>query len=61
VRFAKPLLFVGKADFDQALAALEAVFPRHHQTQGRAVLLGQGFAIHAKRQQGQWVHGFIHA
>src|SRR3990167_7629800 len=46
-------LLLGEADLDDALAALETVLPRHHQTHGRTVLLGQHFAIHAKTQQRQ--------
>src|SRR5690606_38001860 len=43
------------------LDALEAVFPRHHQTERRAVLVGQAAAIHTHREKRQWVHRLIHA
>src|SRR5690606_14877396 len=43
------------------LDRLETVFPRHHQAQRRAVLLRQRFAIQARRQQGQRMHGLVYA
>src|SRR3546814_5737694 len=40
-------------DFHDRLDALEAVLPRHHQAQRRAVLLRQRLAVQAGGQQGQ--------
>eukprot|EP01136_Pigoraptor_vietnamica_P026025 Opistho-1_new@80611 len=54
-------LLVGEADLHQRLAALEAVLPGHHQAQRRAILVGQHLAVHAEGQQGQRVHGLVHA
>ena len=53
--------FFDKANLHQTLAALETVLPWHDQAHGRTVLLGQNFAVHAKGQQGQWVHGLVQA
>ena len=53
--------FFGEADLHDAFAAFEAVFPRRHQAQRRAVLIGQHLAIHAKGQHRERVHGFIEA
>ena len=54
-------LFFGETNLHDALAALKTVFPRHGDTLGCAVLVWQYLAIHAKGQEGQGMHGFIHA
>jgi len=52
-------LLVGKANLDEALGALEPIFPRYDDAHRRAVLLRQHFAVHAKSEQRQRVHGFV--
>ncbi len=48
-------------DFDNRLDALEAVFPWHDQAQRRAVLVWQFAPVHAHGEQGQRMHGLVHA
>src|SRR6185369_16490808 len=40
---------------DDRLGALEAVLPRHHHTDRSAVLIRQHLAVHADRQEREWV------
>ena len=54
-------LLVGEVEFDDGLAVLESVLPRHDNSDGRAVLVGQGLAVAAEGQQGEGVHGFVEA
>jgi hypothetical protein len=48
-------------DADDRLHALEAVLPRHHQPQRRAVLVGQLSTVEADGEQRQRVHRLVHA
>src|SRR5690606_526883 len=50
-----------EADLDQRLAALEAVFPGHHQAQRRAVLVRQHLTIETEGQQRQRVLRLVEA
>ncbi|MNQ84224.1 hypothetical protein D3C85_993450 [compost metagenome] len=50
-----------QADGDDALDALEAVLPGHHQPDGRPVLGGQGLAVEPHRQEGERVHRLVEA
>jgi len=52
-------LLLGKADLDDRLDALEAVFPRHHQPQWSTVLVGQRLAIESDGKDRQRMHGFV--
>ena len=54
-------LLVGEVEFDDGLAVLESVLPRHDNTDGRAVLVGQSLAVAAEGQQGEGVHGLVEA
>ena len=46
---------------DDGLAVLEAVLPGHDDADGSAVLVGQGVAVAAEGEQGERVHGLVHA
>src|SRR5581483_6942725 len=52
-------LRLDETDLDDRLRALEAVLPRHHQAQRRAVLVRQHLAVQADREQGQRMHRLI--
>ncbi len=52
-------LLVGEADAHDRLDALEAVLPRHHQPDRRAVLVGQRLAVEADGQDGERMHGLV--
>ena len=43
-------LLFGQADADDRLDAFEAVLPRHDETDGSSILIGQCFAINAHCQ-----------
>ena len=45
---------------DDGLHALEAVLPRHHEADGRAVLVGQHLAVKTDGHDGERVHGLVH-
>ena len=53
-------LLLGETNLDDALATLESVLPGDNQTQWRTTLVWHHLTIHAKRQQGQRMHGFVH-
>ena len=53
-------LLFGEADSHNRLRALESVFPRHHNPQRRAILIGKLLAVHPEAKQCQRIHGFIH-
>ncbi len=52
-------LLVGKRDPHDRLDRLEAIFPRHHEAQRRAVLVWQHLAIDPGRDHGERVHRLI--
>ncbi|MND75384.1 hypothetical protein D3C80_669990 [compost metagenome] len=52
-------LLADQTDAHNGLDALEAIFPGHHQTQRRAVLIRQLTPVHAYRKNRQRVHRFI--
>ncbi|EAU65733.1 conserved hypothetical protein [Stigmatella aurantiaca DW4/3-1] len=54
-------LTLGERDADDGFDALEAVLPRHHQPQGRAVLGRQRLAIEPRGQQGERVDRLVQA
>src|SRR6185436_13219694 len=54
-------LLGGKADAHDRLGALETVLPWNHHAHGCAVLVWQRPAVKSHRQQGQWMHRFVHA
>src|SRR6516162_7246125 len=51
--------FRNQPDPHDRLDALEAVFPRHHQAQGRPVLVWQILVVETDRQDGERVYGFV--
>src|SRR4029077_18570623 len=54
-------LVVRETDLHDGFRALESILPRYNETNGRAVLVGQGCAVHSEAKQCQRVHGLIHA
>src|SRR5690606_34407688 len=52
---------LGEADGDDRLDALEAVLPRHHQPQRRAVLLRQRLAVQTGGQDCERMHRLVDA
>lgn len=54
-------LLVCDVDFDDGFCVLEAVFPRHDDANRGSVLVRQDVAVAAEGQQGEGVHGFVHA
>jgi hypothetical protein len=52
-------LTFGEANFDDRLDILEAVFPRRHQAQRRAVLIGEPASIDPDHQHRQRVHCLV--
>ena len=53
-------LLLREPDLHDRLDALEAVLPRHHEPQRRAVLVRQRLAVQADRENRQRVHGLVH-
>ena len=54
-------LLVEEVEADDGLSGFEAVLPGHDDADGRAVLIGQDLAVAAKGEQGEGVHGLVHA
>src|SRR5262249_40913440 len=54
-------LFLDEADLRDRLGALEAVLPRHHEAQRRAVLVGQLIAVQTDGHDRERVEGFVDA
>src|SRR5208337_3155963 len=54
-------LAAGEADADDRLGALESVLPWNHDAERSAVLIRQYLAVHAKTEQGERMHGLVHA
>ena len=54
-------LLVEEAHGHDRLGGFEAVLPGHHDADGSAVLVGQRFAVEAEGEQGERVHGLVHA
>ena len=50
-----------EADAHDGLGALEAVLPRDHDPDGRAVLVRQHLAVHAHREERERVHRLVEA
>jgi len=54
-------LFVGEVEFDDGFGGLEAVLPGDDDADGSAVLVGQDLAVAAEGEEGEGVHGLVHA
>jgi hypothetical protein len=54
-------LLVGEVKADDGLGGFVAVLPGDDDADGAAVLVGQGLAVAAEGEQGEGVHGLVHA
>ena len=54
-------LLVDELDVDDGLGVFEAVLPGHDDADGGAVLVGEDVAVAAKGEEGERVHGLVHA
>ena len=54
-------LLVGEVEADDGLGGFESVLPRDDYADGSTVLIGQDLAVATKGEEGEWVHGFVHA
>src|SRR5207249_5700711 len=50
-------LLFHEPDPHDSFGALETIFPRYNNAQGRSILIGKAFAIHTETKEGQGMHG----
>ena len=54
-------LLVGEVEADDGFCGFEAVLPGDDDADGSAVLVGEGLAVAAEGEEGEGVHGLVHA
>ena len=54
-------LLVGEVEADDGFRRFEAVLPGNDDANGSAVLVGKGLAVAAEGEEGEGVHGLVHA